>query len=241
VLRDLRQADLLIVEDVQFLPPRCVEPLVQLLDRGLTRQQQLVFTASTGPALLEGLPSRLTSRLSSGLVVALSPLSPESRLVYLSRRLADRGLRLADDVVAWLAQNSDGSARQLEGVLTRVESLQAGADRPLLTCDLEEIFAPEAEARRPTMERIVRRVGQYFQVEPRRLCSTGRSRAVLVPRQVGMYLARQLTDLSLEQIGAYFGGRDHSTVLHACRKVEQALAADAELSGAVRRLRGELA
>jgi chromosomal replication initiator protein len=237
--KDLEQADLLVVEDVQFLPGRAVEAFVRLIDRGLARQQQLVFTASVGPALLGDLPARVTSRLSSGLVVALSPFSPQSRLAYLRHRLGERRLRLSDEVVAWLADNSTGSARQLEGALTRIELLQASGTLSL--DDVAAVFAPDAEARRPTMERIVRQVGRYYRVEPRRLCSAGRSRAVLVPRQVGMYLARQLTGLSLEQIGAYFGGRDHSTVLHACRKVERALTADAELDGAVRRLRGELA
>jgi chromosomal replication initiator protein len=238
--KELLQADLLIVEDLQFLPARTVETFVQILDRGLARRQQLVFTASTGPALLDEVPSRLTSRLSAGLVVALAPLSPQSRLAYLRHRTDERRLRLSDDVVAWLATNSSGSARQLEGALTRAERLGISLGRPLDVTDLQEIFAEEAEARRPTMDRIVQQVGRYFRVEPRDLCSAGRSRAVLVPRQVGMYLARQLTGLSLEQIGAYFG-RDHSTVLHACRKVEQSLAGDAALDGAVRRLRGELA
>ncbi|MGH7226914.1 MAG: helix-turn-helix domain-containing protein, partial [Gemmataceae bacterium] len=81
----------------------------------------------------------------------------------------------------------------------------------------------------------------YFQVEPRQLQERGRTRQTLLPRQIGMYLARRLTALSLQQIGAYFGGHDHSTVLHACRKVEQALAHDAGLCGAVRQLHADLA
>jgi len=105
---------------------------------------------------------------------------------------------------------------------------------------LAEQFRIEAEAQRTTVERIVQRVGQYFQVAPRQMKSRDRSRGSLLPRQVGMYLARLLTGLSLEQIGAYFGGRDHSTVLHACRKVEQALTQDVNLSGAVRQLHAEL-
>jgi chromosomal replication initiator protein len=102
-------------------------------------------------------------------------------------------------------------------------------------------FRDEVDARRPTVERIVQRVGRYFQVEPQQMQSRCRSRQTLLPRQVGMYLARRLTKLSLQQIGAYFGGRDHSTVLHACRKVEQALAHDVTLSGAVRQLHADLA
>ena len=103
-----------------------------------------------------------------------------------------------------------------------------------------ESFRADADARRATVESIAQRVGRYFRVEPRRLQGRDRSRQALLPRQVGMYLARRLTDLSLEQIGAYFGGRDHSTVLHACRKVEQALADDLALSGAVRQLQADL-
>src|SRR5262249_50059018 len=107
--------------------------------------------------------------------------------------------------------------------------------------DVAAHFRAEAESGRPTVERITQWVGRYFQVEPRQLQSRSRLRTALVPRQVSMYLARQLTDLSLEQIGAYFGGRDHTTVLHACRKVEQALTDDVPLSQAVRQLHADLA
>src|SRR5262249_19845690 len=103
-----------------------------------------------------------------------------------------------------------------------------------------ESFQTEAQVHRPTVERIAKCVGDYFRVETRQLQSRDRSRDTLLPRQIGMYLARQLTGLSLEQIGQYFGGRDHSTVLHACRKVEQALDQDGTVSGAVRRLHANL-
>jgi chromosomal replication initiator protein len=231
--------DLLIIEDVQHLPANQVEPFIRLLDRGIARQRQLIFTASAGPAQLTALPARLTNRLAGGLVVALSALSAGSRAVYLRQRLAERRMRLTDEVIDWLAANSSGSARQLEGALNRVEQL-AGSRNSLTTDELATVFAEEAEARRPTMDRIVQQVGRYFQVSPRQMCSLRRSRAVLVPRQVSMYLARRLTGLSLEQIGAYFGGRDHSTVLHACRKVESALGEDAVLRGAVSRLSTDL-
>ena len=91
------------------------------------------------------------------------------------------------------------------------------------------------------VERIAQRVGTWFQVEPRQMQSRRRLRHTLLPRQIGMYLARQLTALSLGQIGTYFGGRDHTTVLHACRKVEEAMKKDAVLSGAVRQIHAELA
>jgi chromosomal replication initiator protein len=240
-LADVRRADLLIVEDLQHLPQRAVEAFVSLVDRGLARGQQQVFTATAGPAQLAHLPTRLTSRLAGGLVVGLAPLSPLSRRVFLEERARQRGLVLQADVFAWLAEHLPGSTRLLEGALARLETLTRLEGRAPSAEVVAEYFQTEAEEGRPTVERIVQRVGKYFQVEPRQLQSRGRSRGTLLPRQVGMYLARQLTDLSLQQIGAYFGGRDHSTVLHACRKVEQALDADVPLSRAVRQLHADLA
>ena len=123
--------------------------------------------------------------------------------------------------------------------MTRLEALTRMHGGPPDVDAVAESFRTDAEARRATVESIAQRVGRYFRVEARRLQgATARARPCL-PRQVGMYLARRLTDLSLQQIGAYFGGRDHSTVLHACRKVEQALADDLALSGAVRQLQAD--
>ncbi len=240
-LKAARQADLLVVEDVQHLPARVEETFVHLMDRGLSRGQQLVFTALGGPAQLAHLPARVASRLGSGLVVGLGPLSPHSRRTFLQDRLHRRGLKVGPDAIDWLADHVPGSVRQLEGAVARLASLTPLPGQPLGVERIAEHFDVEASAGRPTVERIAQRVGRYFQVEPRQLQARSRSRGVLLPRQVGMYLARQLTELSLQQIGSYFGGRDHSTVLHACRKVEQALASDIRLSGAVRQLHADLA
>ncbi|MHB1426881.1 MAG: DnaA/Hda family protein [Gemmataceae bacterium] len=240
-LKSARQADLLVVEDVHLLPARVEESFVHLMDRGLARGQQLVCTALTGPAQLGHLPARVTSRLGSGLVVGLAPLSPTSRRVFLQDRIKRRGLNVGAEIVAWLAEHLMGSARQLEGAVARLAELARLDGQRLDMETLAEHFGVEASANRPTVERIAQRVGRYFQVEPRQLQARSRARGALLPRQIGMYLARQLTELSLQQIGAYFGGRDHSTVLHACRKVEKALAHDVRLSGAVRQLHADLA
>jgi chromosomal replication initiator protein len=234
-----RAADLVVVEDLQHLSDRAVEPFVRLLDRCLARQRQFVCTASVGLAQLTHLPGRLTSRLAQGLVVGLELLSPASRRDYLHQR---GGVPSASaEVLEWLAQHTPGSARQLEGALVRLHNLTAALGRPPRLDEVIDAFRQDSDLHTPTVERIAQRVGRYFQVAPGQICSRRRSREVMLPRQVGMYLARQLTSLSLEQIGAYFGGRDHSTVLHACRKVEQALTSDAHLSGAVRELQADLA
>jgi chromosomal replication initiator protein len=159
-----------------------------------------------------------------------------------SRRevLRQRSSSLADEVRDWLARHTDGSFRQLEGALVRIAGLSAALGRAPALDEVCAVFREDAEARRLTIERIAQSVSRYFQVETRELRSRGRSRQTLVPRQVSMYLARRLTTLSLEQIGDYFGGRDHSTVLHACKKVEEAISSDASLSGAVRELHAGL-
>jgi chromosomal replication initiator protein len=232
-----RHADVILIEDLQHLPARAVDSLVQVLDRCLSRQQQVVCTANRGPAQISHLPARLANRLAQGLVVGLEALSPPSRRHYLALRASGK----SKDVLDWLAEHTPGSIRQLEGSLRRLDQLELALGRSALLEEVHVAFREDADAATPTVERIAQQVGRYFRVAPQQLCSDRRSRQVLVPRQVGMYLARQLTSLSLQQIGAYFGGRDHSTVLHACRKVEQALTSDASLCGAVRDLRADLA
>jgi len=236
----LSDADLVVIEDLQHLPATAVEALVHLVDRCRARGRQLVVTATAGPAQLDHLPGRLSTRLSAGLVVRLHLLSPGSRRVFLRDRVERRGMNIAPDIVDWLAKHLPGSGRQLEGAVARMAALTRVLDRPLTPDILAENFRDDLEAHRLTVEFIAQRVGRYFRVAPDQLQSRSQGHQSLVPRQVGMYLARRLTPLSLQEIGAYFGGRDHSTVLHACRKVEEALTRDAALSGAVRHLQADL-
>src|SRR5206468_8313523 len=143
-------------------------------------------------------------------------------------------------VLRWLANHLAGG-RQLEGAVARLQTLAKLRREPLDVATVAAEFREQARGEGDgkgglTVRHIAERVGGYFQVEPDQLQSRRRYRNVVLPRQVGMYLARQLTPLSLEQIGEYFGGRDHSTVLHACRKVEEALERDPRLSGVVRQI-----
>jgi chromosomal replication initiator protein len=239
-LASLLRCDLLVVEDVRHLAPAAGERLVGLIDQRAARQLQMVFTASVGPARLTKFPARLTSRLASGLLVGLSPFSSESRLAYLHDQAQRRHLALDREVLAWMAKHVPGSGRQLNGALSRLETVIRLNNRLPDVAAVASLFRAELDNARPTVERIAARVGSYFQVEADQLQSRRRCRNALLPRQIGMYLARRLTPMSLDQIGRYFGGRDHSTVVHACRKVERALTRDASLSGAVRQLHADL-
>jgi chromosomal replication initiator protein len=244
-LEAARRCDLLVMEDLQHLPLRAAEKWVQLFDYLRARDRQMVFTANAGPQQLnhrgQRFPARLTSRLAGGLVVHLAPLNAAGRLALLKDQAQRRQLAVGPDVLTWLAEHLTGGGRQLEGALTRLETLARLHKRPLDVATVADHFREQAEASRPTVERIAERVSGYFQVRPQALQSRRRYRNVVLPRQVGMYLARRLTTLSLNQIGAYFGGWDHSTVRHACKKIETTLAHDAVLSGAVRQLHADLA
>ena len=248
-LQAARDSDLLVVEDMQYLAARssqpsragaAVEAFVQLFDHLYARQRQMVFTADMGPGQLAHLSARLRSRLACGLVVGLEPLQAASRLRFLEDRSQRRQLAIGREVLNWLAERLTGGGRQLEGVVAQLETLVRSNRRPL---DLEATaayFRGQLQVIRPTVERIAHRVSNYFRVAPTHLQSRRRYQSALLPRQVSMYLARQLTDLSLQEIGRYFGGRDHSTVLHACRKIEQGLRSDAALAGTVRQLKTDL-
>ncbi len=240
-----RQSDLFILEDVGFLPAWGWETLVQIIDYRLVRGQPTVITAACGPQHLHhrgaNIPNRLASRLAAGLVVGMRPLQSGERLLLLQVAAQRRQLALNQEVLRWLAEHLTGGGRQLEGAINQLAQLARGNRHPLDLATVARHLGEQVEGNRTTVERIALRVSGYFRIEARQLQSRRRYRNILLPRQVCMYLASKLTRLSLDQIGAYFGGRDHSTVLHACRKVERAMDGDAVLSGAVRQLHADLA
>lgn len=240
-----RQADLLVVEDLQHLPTRYVETMIQLIDERLRQAAPMIVTALHGPAHLKhrgaSLPLRLTDRLAGGLVVSLEPMQATSRRRLLKAAAERTKLNVAPDILDWLAEHLVGGGRQLEGAIRQLKSLQRLQAKPLRLSDIQAHFRSQIKAETSTVKRITEQVGGFYQIATKHMLSARRSHDVLLPRQVSMYLARQLTNWSLQKIGMFFGGRDHKTVQHACRKVEEAMKNDAALSGAVRRLHAELA
>jgi chromosomal replication initiator protein len=231
--------DLLVLEDLQHLPARCGDTLANALDGWMAEGRRLVATAACGPQQLD-LPARLVSRLAAGLVVPIEPLQPASRLRLLQEWTKQQRLSVAGSTLEWLARRISGG-RQLEGSLARLDALARDKRQPLEVADVAEAFTDENTSSQQSVERIVASVSRFFNIDAGQLRSKQRRRSALLPRQIGMYLARKLTALPLKQIGAYFGGRDHATVLHACRKIEGTLTHDLVLRGNVRQLSASLA
>lgn len=238
--RDLIECDLLAVEDVQLLPLKDASAVGALLDNRVRRRKATVVTANAGPAGLGQLPRALTSRLSAGLVVQVGLLSQSSRRVLLEEAATARQARLGSDALDYIATQAGGSARTLLGLLNTVAPRARGLD-PLDRDTVEQILAGTGQPTSPgpTVDAIVKRVATAFGVNEKDILGISRLRKVLVPRQVAMHLAREVCGLSLPRLGAVFG-RDHSTVLHACRKVEADMACDQRLAATVRQLRNEL-
>lgn len=240
VLSPLESARLLIVEDLSSLPTAASDGLSNLLDRRASRRGPVIVTALIGPALLTRHGSRLRSRLAGGLVLQVPALGPESRRRFLREMAEKHGVSLEEAALNWLVEQLPGSFRQLQGAVNRLAAIDS-MGMALTQAQAQKALREALEGKEAlTSERIAREVGRFYRVQPARLRGKSRQRAAMIPRQVAMYLMRVLLGLPLEAIGAYFGGRDHTTVLHACRKVQQTLETDPDLAGAVRSLRTAL-
>ena len=238
--RDLFDCDLLALEDIQHLTDRTADAACDLIDRRVTRRRATIVTASSGPAGLTHLPRRLTSRLAAGLVVQLEPLSAPSRRAILADVATVKGVRLTPDALDWLAeQATGGGVRATLGLLQNLAQVAKAFPGPLGRPEVEQTLAGSGQPTSPACDvsAIVKRVAAAFGVDEKAMLGASRLRGVLKPRQVAMYLTRELTGLSLPRIGAAFGGRDHTTVLHACRKVEEDMASDVALAKQVSELR----
>jgi len=235
---ELRHCDILIIEDVQNLTARSSDGVAHLLESRQSRQLAQIVTGSVGPANLD-LPYRLTSRLAGGLVTMCEAIGPASRRELAVHFLALRNTIVAPDVLDWLVAQVGGGVRPILGGVARLEAMAKLFPPPLTMDAVAAATAGEPADDTPIVERITERVSAFYRVTPKLMRGRDRHRQTLWARQVGMYLARQLTRLSLAQIGAYFG-RDHTTVMHACEKVTGRIAEDVVVAADVRQLSAEL-
>ncbi|GAB5488943.1 MAG: chromosomal replication initiator protein DnaA [Parasphingorhabdus sp.] len=242
---NLREADLLMIDDIQFIVGKnsTQEEFLHTVDALISQGKRIVVAADRPPQALDGVDQRLLSRLSMGLVADIQSAGLELRRDILKHRLASMPhQQVSDDVVEFLARTISRNLRELEGGLNKLlaYSQLTGRDitRELAEEQLSDILS--ACRRRITIDEIQRTVCEYYRLERNEMSSKRRARAVARPRQVAMYLAKVMTPRSYPEIGRKFGGRDHSTVIHAVKLVEQLRGEDSEMDNDVRMLLRQL-
>ena len=232
--RYYRSVNALLIDDIQFFAgkERSQEEFFHTFNALLEGQNQVVLTSDRYPKEVSGLEERLKSRFGWGLTVAIEPPELETRVAILMRKATQLGADLPQEVAFFVAKRIRSNIRELEGALRRVVANAKFTNR-VITLDfakesLRDLLALQEKL--VTIENIQKTVGEYFKLRVADLLSKKRSRSIARPRQVAMALAKELTNHSLPEIGDAFGGRDHTTVLHACRKVIELRRSDAKVS-----------
>jgi chromosomal replication initiator protein len=222
--RAYRSLDALLIDDIQFFAnkDRSQEEFFHTFNTLLEGQRQIILTCDRYPKEVTGLEERLKSRFGWGLTVAIEPPELETSVAILISKAAAEGDVVPEEVAFFIAQRIRSNVRELEGALRRVLANARFTGQPITLA-----FAKEAlrdvlalQDKLVTVENIQKTVGEYFKIRVADLLSKRRSRSIARPRQIAMALAKELTSHSLPEIGDAFGGRDHTTVLHACRRVK---------------------
>lgn len=225
-----RSVDILMVDDVQFIIGKdsTQEEFFHTFNALADQNRQVVLSADKSPSDLEGLEERMRSRLGWGLVADIHPTTYELRLSILQSRAEQSGVSIPHKVLEFLAHRISSNVRELEGALTRITAHVTLVGHPVTLESAQELLRDllRANDRRVTIEEIQKRVAEHFNIKLADMQSPRRARQVARPRQIAMFLAKQLTTRSLPEIGRKFGGRDHTTVMHAVKKVEELSAAD---------------
>ncbi|MGA0442573.1 MAG: chromosomal replication initiator protein DnaA [Candidatus Nanopelagicaceae bacterium] len=227
--RRYRDLDILLVDDIQFLEnkERTQEEFFHTFNTLYNANKQIVISSDRPPKQLTTLEDRLRSRFEWGLITDIQPPELETRIAILRKKAVQDKLTAPDDVLEYIASKISTNIRELEGALIRVTAF-ASLNRQPVDMGLAEIvlkdLIPDESAPEITAPTIMAQTAAYFSLTIDDLCGTSRSRVLVNARQIAMYLCRELTDLSLPKIGQTFGGRDHTTVMHADRKVRQLMA-----------------
>ncbi len=236
-----RSVDVLMIDDVQFISGKesTQEEFFHTFNALVDQNRQVVISADKSPSDLEGMEERLRSRLGWGLVADIHPTTYELRLGILQAKAERQTVRIPDKVMEYLAYKITSNVRELEGALNRLAAHAELVGRPVTLDSAQELLHDllRANDRRVTIDEIQKKVAEHYNIKIADMHSARRSRSVARPRQVAMYLAKQLTARSLPEIGRKFGGRDHTTVMHAVRKIDELCAGDRSFAEDVELLR----
>ena len=239
-----RQVDMLVIDDIHFLAgrDRTQEEFFHTFNTLYQGHKQIILSADCPPSEIPELEERLVSRFNWGLVARIEKPCYETRVAILQKKARMRGLTLPEDVVCYIAAKVENNTRELEGAITKLQGMSllnnGSIDLELAKAALGESATPEQK--RITIQQIFDAVTKYYNVRLSDLQSKKRHKSIAFPRQVCMYLARRHTRYSLEEIGGYFGGRDHTTVLHAVRTVDEDTKDDREIARQITHLETQL-
>lgn len=222
-----RDVDMLVIDDIHFLAKRdrTQEEFFHTFNSLYQANKQIILSSDAPPDEIPDLEERLVSRFSWGLVCKVDKPGYETRVEILKRKAAMFGMEIPDQVAGEIAQHIDTNIRELEGAIRHLQLTAQVARRPVDMAMARESLGnilPQARDTAPTIGQIITEVVGYYQIKQTDILGKRKLRSVALPRQVGMYIAREHTGHSLEEIGAHFGGRDHTTVMHAVKKIAEA-------------------
>ncbi len=236
-----RNTDVLLVDDIQFLSnkERTQEEFFHTFNTLHEANKQIIISSDRPPREIQTLEDRLRSRFEWGLITDIQPPDLETRIAILRKKALIENLEVSNDVMVYIASRIDNNIRELEGALIRVMAYASLTGQEisidLATEALKDIF-PHGRPKQITIELIQEVIGSYFKVKQEEMLAKKRTRNVAYPRQIAMYLSRELTETSLPRIGEMFGGRDHTTVIHAHDKIARERVADPKLANTIKEL-----
>lgn len=240
-----RNVDILLVDDIQFLQKKeqTQEQFFHTFNELYQQGKQVVLTSDRHPSELYGLKDRLISRFQSGLMVDIQPPNLETRIAILQMKAEEDGLDISYDILEFIATNVRNNIREMEGALIKLlahSSLShTDVTMELARQALQETLGKSLQSG-ITINDIIKSVSSYMNVSENRLISKGRKKEIAIARQIAMYLSREMVGSSLENIGLHFGGRDHTTVIHACRTVEKKIEEKQEFARQIHTIRNRM-
>ena len=237
-----RTIDLLLVDDIQFIArkERTQEEFIHTFNTLYQAGKQIVLTSDCPPKKIPTLAEQLRSRFEWGLIADIQPPDLETRIAILRKKADMQRVALPDDVALYIASNIRSNIRELEGCLSKIRAYATLHNYSISVALAQKVLTDMFDApinRRVTIETIQQVVAQQYQIEPAEMTSASRSKKFTLPRQIAMFLAHELTNHSLPDIGRQFGGRDHTTVMYAYKKITKSVAADAKLKGQIQQIR----
>lgn len=240
-----RSVDMFIIDDVQFVAgkDRIQEELFHTFNTLHSENKQVILSSDRPPGAISALQERLSSRLGAGMVVDIKKPDYETRLAILQEKISRRGVEVDAEALSFIAKNIQSNVRELEGALNRVIGHSEVHNEKITVEFVKQVLhdlLEQSQKKTINTREIIDAVSSYYNLPPEEICGQRRNKEIVRPRQIAMYLLRKESGMSFPSIGDYFGGRDHTTAMHACEKIEKLLEHDEELSQEINFLKERL-